>query len=147
MRTLKFIFALLAVGTLVSCEQNYRNSEESNWYVEEFDIRARDWRLVGDPDAIGSYYEYTFSLDNFTMYNAYDKGVMTAYLYRGDRQLALPYTFYMVDSDDYGNDIYYSVYYACEFSDDAVTFKIYVSDYYTSLLNLNDEHFRIALVW
>jgi hypothetical protein len=144
MKTVKFIaIAIFSLVTVSSCtiKEYYPNE---NWYSEDFEVRAGDWKKVG----VGtSDFHYEFVFDRVPLDIAYKKGVVTAYLYlnRGtanETQAPLPHTFYLEEEDGY----LYSVQYTYDIaSDNTIAFKIYVSDFVD--IDLANEYFKVAITW
>jgi len=147
MKTFKFIaISFIAIAFFYSCTINEHPSDvyEESWYVEEFTVK--NWKLVGAPDAPGSYFEYVYA--NIPLDPAYFDGIITAYIYENydtpaERQLPLPHTYYELD-----NNVPYSVQYTYELRpNNTIAFKVYVSDYYTAGFNPGIITFRLTIIW
>lgn len=140
---------IITLVTLSACNEDIY---EEQWFVDDFEIKGSHWQLVGDPDEIGSYYEYIF--DRIPLNVSYYDGIVTAYIYfdydsKYEVQTPLPYTEYHVATDpNTGQEIKYSIQYSYDVkADGTVAFKAHVSDYYTSLFNPGTQYFRVAIIW
>jgi hypothetical protein len=143
MKTIKFFaIVIIALLTLNSCvtEKYY---PENNWYVENFEVRARDWTPVGAVGSPGFHYEFVF--DQVPLEVAYYDGIVTAYLYQtvdgAEVQTPLPFTYYEQESN-----VEYSIFYTYDVArDGSIAFKMYPSDFLEIVLL--DESFRVAIIW
>lgn len=146
------IFILIAASSCTKeyYEEYYNDVYEESWHVKEFEILSNHWKLVGEPDQIGSYYEYIF--DKVPLEVSYYDGVVTAYIFfdyksKNETQTPLPYTEYLIDATS-GEEINYSVQYSYYVkANGTIAFTAHVSDYYTSLFNPGTQYFRLAIVW
>lgn len=154
MKTLRSISLLIiALLTISSCttDEYYNDVYEETWHVEDLTVLGSHWNLVGNPNDIGSYYEYVF--DGVPLDVSYYQGVVTAYMYFGYKtpneiQTPLPYTEYKHYINGDGEDAYYSIQYSYDVkANGTISFKIYVSDYFTGDFTPSTQDFRIAIVW
>lgn len=152
MKTLKHIaLLLLTLVTLSSCEENDDNLYQENWFAKDFEIRSSDWKLVGEPNDIYSYYECVVS--GIPLNTSYYDGIVTAYMYfdydsKYEVQAPLPYTEYIVETNAGGEEVNYSIQYSYDVkSDNTIAFKAYVSDYYTGYFHPGTQYFRVAIIW
>jgi hypothetical protein len=142
MKTIKLIaLAIFSLAVFNSC------TDTEEWYTENLEVLAKDWKLNGEIDEIGSYYEYIF--DGFP----YANGIVTVYMYRNfdtpsEIQVPLPYTEYGVDILADGKENPYSIQYSYDIAiDGTIALKVYVSDYMTSLFRPDTEVFRVAIIY
>ena len=147
MKTLKHIALLfITLATLTACEDYY----EETLYSDDFEVRSNHWQLIGDPNEVGSYYEYVHT--GVPLNTSYYEGVVTAYLYldygtKYEVQTPLPYTEYIVEKIN-GKEFHYSIHYTYDVkADNTIAFKAYVSDYYTGDFNPGTQYFRVAIIW
>lgn len=153
MKAMKFFAAsLFFLTALTACTvEEYYTDDKEEWYLEDFTIKSYDWTLVNGKNQIGSYFEYVF--DKIPLDDSYYDGIVTAYTYkkygtRDEEQVPLPYTEYHVDTNEWGDDIYYSVQYSYDVrKDGTISFKIYISDYFTGDFYPDTRPFRVAIVW
>ncbi|MDR1340778.1 MAG: hypothetical protein LBK58_12105 [Prevotellaceae bacterium] len=152
MKTIKYIaVAIFSLAVFNSCTDSTNLPPEDfdvpNWYTENLEVKASDWKLVGGIDEIDSYYEYIF--DNFP----YVDGIVSVYMYQNfdkntELQIPLPYTSYEVDILDNGEEVYYSIQYSYDIArDGSIALKVHVSDYFTGLFRPDTEVFRVAIIW
>ena len=106
-------------------------------FEEEFSIKANDWNLYSDePNMIGSYYYYVFDVPQITQ-KIYKDGLVICY-YRyidefGDEVTTiLPYTFYHIDFNQFGEELPYSIQYSYDITPGSIAFKVVFSDFYTA---------------
>lgn len=150
MKVLKSIgIILLALITFNSCEEDVDNYHEQ-WYVDEFKIEPNQWKLVGEPDEIGSYYECVFS--GLPLHDSYYDGIVTAYMYsdygtKHEVQAPLPYTIFYIDNVG-GYEEKVSLQFSYEVrADGKIAFKAHVNDYFTSLFRPETIYFKVAIIW
>jgi hypothetical protein len=140
MKTIKFIaIAIFSLVAVSSCTK-----EEANWYVENFEVKARDWVPVGIAGLPGFHYEVVFN--KVPLEVAYHDGIVTAYLYQSvdnvEVQTPLPFTYY--EKSDRGE--LYSILYTYDVaSDGSIAFKMYPNDFLE--IPPEDEYFRVAIIW
>ena len=156
MKTIKFIaLAIFSLAALNSCTEGdsrdpyYDDGNQEQWYTEILEVKYEDWKLVGNYNEIGSYYEYVFN--GFP----YVDGIINVYMYvdydtSKEIQIPLPYTEYRVEVLGNGDELHYSIQYSYDIAKDGtIAFKIYISNYMTASLErlLLTEHFRVAIIY
>lgn len=150
MKGLKFIaVAIVLLTAFTACNDD--NVYEEKWYVQDFEVVSSDWRLVGQPGEVGSYYEYVF--DKVPLEVSYYQGIVTAYMYfnykgNNEVQTPLPYTEYYVETNTANEEVNYSIQYSYDvMADGRIAFRAIVSDYYTQYFNPGTQYFRVAIIW
>jgi hypothetical protein len=154
MKTIKLIALAICLLTMLgSCTKAdeprdpYPDEIPEIWDNAILDVDSEHWRLVGNPNEIGSYYEYTFTGFPYT------DGIVSVYLYEypGDpkeRQLPLPLTDYIVEIFNDGSELHYSIQYSYEIAKNGViTLKVFRSDFMTGHFRPVTLKFRVAIIY
>ena len=143
---MKNIFGLLLVVMLgvVACEGPMgppglpgENAIPTEWAICDFEIIKYDWELIGRPNEIGSFYYYVFDVPEITPLIFDDGAVICYYQYRDDFgknvQTPLPFTYYNISIDDYGNESPFAVQISYDVLPGSIAFKLVFSDFYTGV--------------
>ncbi|MDR0560811.1 MAG: hypothetical protein LBG92_11645 [Prevotellaceae bacterium] len=154
MNNMKMIGLGITLGVLITfCSCDTRDSRNEYYpFIETYEVTVmpQQWILQGDIDEIGSYYQYIVT--DLPLYDAYYNGIVSVnmYDYYKDEvtqdifevQVPLPHTVYCM------NDRVYSELYDYDISaDGTLALKLYVSDYYTGLLQRMKKTFKISIMW
>ena len=141
------VLALVAASGCNSAEV----VEPNSWYSENFEVLATSWRRVGDPNAEGSFFKFTF--DKVPLGVSYYNGIVSVYNYVTDvetgqeKQMQLPSVDYCLEPGS-NPPYYYSVKYDYAICNDGtIDFLIHVSDYFTEAFPLQTLKFRVAIIW
>jgi hypothetical protein len=148
MNTIKLIaFAIFAVITLNSCTDGGLSENPERWHVEDLTVLSESWVLKGNPDELGSYYEYVF--DNFPYVN----GIMSVFMFQDpgtdkEIQLPLPHTDFFVDVASDESEYHYSIQYSYDVAvDGSIALKVFRSDYRTNWFRPGTILFRVAVIY
>ena len=111
------------------------DGEVTYWKIIDFNIARSSWELIGDPDEIGSYFYYVADVDELTQAIFENGAIICYYRYRDDFgydvQTPLPYTYYDIFVNQWGEEFPYSVQYSYDVMPGSIAFKVVFSDFYT----------------
>ncbi len=150
------IFMCVLTMALTSCEGPMgpagppgEPGEKLNWKILNYTVYADHWQLVGEKDALNSFYIHELPLSELTNF-IYEKGVVRGYriltLDNGDKvQTPLPYIV-PVGEQDGSNEKLWSEYYTFDFKPGLITFCAYYTDFYTANKPPTCT-FRIVMNW
>ena len=157
MRNLIYLLAIVIIG-LTSCEgpmgpegprgpQGHQGSV--NLTTISYTVKEQDWILVGNPDEIGSYYEYIFDEPYITS-DLFEFGLFIGYKFYhiGDLkvQTELPFTVYDIEETPNGEH-HFSTQFMYDVNPGQIAFKVIYSDFYTAPFPPKTHHFRVMYIW
>ncbi len=148
---MKNFICLLAIVILgfTACEGPEGPPGPVNIKTITYTVRDVDWKLVGGPDQIGSYYQYIFDEPFLTSY-VYDYGTFIGYMFDNidgsEVQTGLPYTIYDIEETS-GGERPFSVQYMCDATPGTIAFKVVFSDFYTEQYAPPTCNFRLMYIW
>jgi len=118
-----------------------------------FTVRSSDWELIGDEDAIGSYYLSVWDVPELTE-KVYTDGLISCYYIYTDNlgyivQTPLPFFEYdMALFDECPWEMPWSVYFSYDITPGSIAFKVVFSDFYTGTwAPPTRSEFRLVLVY
>jgi hypothetical protein len=142
----KLLFALISVTCFLSCEGPMGPpGEQTQWHDAYYTVRTDDWKLVGRPDEIGSFYQYSFIEPALTEF-IYEKGVVMGYVVanpgiRDEVLRPLPDTWPIGEGyDAWLESITF------DYRPGLVTFYVGYSDFATSV-RPPDMTFKLMMIW
>ncbi|MDR1645071.1 MAG: hypothetical protein LBS05_04510 [Tannerellaceae bacterium] len=142
----KILAAWLTLIFLCACEGPVRPPEEqTQWKSVYYTVKEADWRLVGRPDALNSFYQYSFEEPSLTDF-IYEEGVVMGYEvanYGTRDELLRP----LPDTWPVGEDgMFWTESVSFEYKPGLVTFCIGYSDFATSVRPLT-KTFKLMMIW
>ena len=129
-----------------------KDAEPTKWWIKDFTIAEKTWELVGVPNDIGSYFRCVFNVPEITR-AIYDDGAIICYYrykdeFGDDVQTVLPYTYYDINVNNYGEEFPYSVQFSYDTMPGSIAFKLVFSDFYTKDFGPPPTcKFRLVLVY
>ena len=145
----KFVLLLsLTALTFVACEGPMGPPGEPgdgvSWNIINYTVYDRDWKLVGRPGDLGSYFMYEFQESALTSFVC-EKGNVFGYRWLDNNtQTPLGQVVVMGESDGKGNEFLFTEVYSFSFRPGWITFYIDYSDFETDIRPGTCE-FRIVL--
>jgi hypothetical protein len=140
----KLLTVLLTIACLLSCEGPIGSlGEETHMF---YTVEAKDWQLVGRPDAPNSFYQYSFTEPSLTKF-IYEEGLVVGYVVanpgtRNEMLRPLPDTWPV--GDDHGATWTESV--TFDYMPGLVTFYVGYSDFATTV-SPPRMVFKIMMIW
>lgn len=117
----------------------------SNWFMTSFTINKNDWKLVGNPNDLNSYFYVEKKMKELTK-SVYETGTVLGYIQSGDNaKNGLPYVLHRGASDSKGEFLWTQTY-DFDFSEQVVRFYVTYSDFTTSV-KPDREIFHVILIW
>ena len=145
------LLSLLILG-FVSCEGPMgppgKQGEPGDgviWKIMNYKVLEKDWKLVGRPGDLGSYYMFEFSEKELTRFVCEEGNVFGYRWLDNDTQTPLGQVFVNYDEDNYGNVFLFSEVYSFSFRPGLVTFYVDYSDFETGVSHPGTCDFRIVL--
>ena len=123
--------------TVVSCEGPMGPPGEPGegvvWKIMNYTVYEKDWKLVGKPGELGSYYWFEFAESELTRFVC-DKGNVFGYR-RLDNEMQTPLGQVVVnwEQDNHGNEFLFTEVYSFAFRPGYITFYVDYSDFETSV--------------
>ena len=156
---MKKIFCWIVVAALAfsACGKDGMDGKDgldgllTYWKVIDFTVSRPDWVRKGEGDQIGSYFYYVFDVPEISQ-KIYDNGLIVCYYrfeddFGDDVQTVLPYTYYDIIVDDYGNELPYSVQYSFDVTPGSIAFKVVFSDFYTAEYDPPTCFFKLQILY
>ncbi len=159
----KVLFFLTAILAFSSCEgpmgpqgpqgEPGMPGQGVNWKVYDFTVPSDAWELVGQQDALNSYYMYVFEGDQapkelaqVLQYDGDVTGYFVGKLSNGDDVLSpLPYIIYSGEMSGTTESLW-SEQYTFDFTKNSIAFYAYYNDFMTGTLPPACK-FRMSLKW
>jgi len=142
----RILLALVVlVITFSSCEgPTGPAGEGTNWFVDDFVVRANEWQPMDDGD--GVYFMCEKDISALTPF-IYNNGNVFAYRYirpgqSNEVQTPLPFTLHLLEGKDYTwtETTYF------DFLPESIAFYVQYSDFATNI-EPGEQHFRVVLNW
>ena len=112
------------------------DGEVTYWKIKDFTITRNSWLRKGNPNEIGSFFYFVANVDELTQAIYEDGAIICYFRYRDefgdDVQTPLPYTYYDIMVDEWGEEFPYSVQYSYDVMPGSIAFKVVFSDFYTA---------------
>lgn len=117
----------------------------TNWFVTSFTIEEHEWRLVGNPNELNSFFTVNKSLPELTRL-VYKDGTVVAYI-ETDKGVknGLPFVLHRGAEDNQGEFLWTQTY-DFDFYEGGVGFYVTYSDF-TTTIRPDKETFHIVLMW
>ena len=136
MKKVVLLLSLLMLG-FVSCEGPMGPPGEPGegvmWKIMNYNVLDKDWRLVGRPGDLNSYYMFEFQEKELTKFVC-EKGNVFGYRWLdNETQTPLGQVVVVGESDNYGNEFLFTEVYSFSFRPGYVTFYVDYSDFETSV--------------
>ena len=150
MKKIVLLFSLLVL-TFTSCEGPMGPPGEPGlpgdgvaWEIINYTVRANDWKLVGNPNQLGSYYMFEFPESKITTFVC-EKGNVFGYRWLDNNtQTPLGQVSVMGESGTGGQEFLFTEVYSFSFRPGFVTFYVDYSDFATEI-RPTTCNFRIVL--
>ncbi|MDR1500800.1 MAG: hypothetical protein LBI58_07465 [Tannerellaceae bacterium] len=142
----KLLTSLFIVACLLACEGPVGPpGAETQWEYIYYTVRQQDWRLSGEPNKPGSYYQFSFDEPAITDF-VYTEGVIMGYLVdnpqsRDELLRPLPDTWPMAEDINTWTE---SVTFA--YTPGRVTFYVGYSDFATGIVP-STMTFKLMMIW
>ncbi|MDR2232141.1 MAG: hypothetical protein LBE56_03340 [Tannerella sp.] len=147
MKKIVLLFSVLVLA-FTSCEGPMgppgTPGEGMNWEIINFTVQAQDWRLVGQPNALGSYYMYEFQANQITNFICEEGNVFGYRWLSNNEQTPLGQVAVMGEDLGNGQEVLFTEVYSFSFRPGYVTFFIDYSDFATDIRPMTCD-FRIVL--
>ncbi|MDR1745686.1 MAG: hypothetical protein LBR49_00200 [Tannerella sp.] len=152
-----FLLAGLLVFMLASCEGPAgpmgpagEPGEGMNWKIVTYVVHESDWQLIGQPDALESYFMYEFnenSLSNFiyTDGNVFGYRILDAGL-NSEVLTPLPHVVPHGEVLSNGSESLWTEIYSFDYMPGSIAFYVHYSDFMTGLRPPTCD-FRIVMNW
>lgn len=149
MKKLLLLIVIAISISFISCEGPMGPQGEpgdgTNWKVVSFTINKNEWKLVGSPGALNSYYFVDKPLKELTQY-IYKEGAVVGYIetVKGVKN-SLPYVLHLGEASG-SKEFLWTQTYDFDFYPGGVGFYVTYSDFNTQD-RPDTETFHVVLMW
>ncbi len=149
------LFVILLAISFIACEgpmgpmgQKGEKGEPgygTKWHVTSFTVAKSEWKLVGSPGELNSYFYVDKPLKELTEF-VYDEGSVIAYIEtdKGFKN-GMPYVLHLGEAEG-SNEFLWTQTYDFDFHEGGITFYVTYSDFNTQI-RPDIETFHVVLMW
>lgn len=152
----KTLLLLLICITFIACEgpegpmgsigPKGESGSGSNWYTTSYTIQPSEWKLVGNPGELNSYFIADKSLPKLSEF-VYEKGSILVYLeYSPNVKNVIPFVSHKAGEDEMG-EFFWTETYDFDFYKSGIGFYLTYSDFNTKLKPDKEITFHVILMW
>ncbi|MFV0310066.1 MAG: hypothetical protein ACK5KN_00270 [Dysgonomonas sp.] len=148
----KALLSLFAAFLFIACEgpmgpegPQGEPGYGTNWYTKTIVVAQSDWKLMGEPNELNSYYYADKPLKELTKF-VYDEGTVIAYI-ETDTGIknGMPLVLHKAGKDDLG-EFFWTQTFDFDFQTGNIRFYLTYSDFSTKI-KPDAETFHIVLMW